>query len=134
MNALLRDLLAELNGARAMTPEAKSIRNGATEGLTMLRDATEVLLQIHAADPARALGVAVPYLQLCGLVMGAALFARAASIAEAALQKGDEADFYRAKLQTARFYAEQLLPMAPGLARVVKAGAGSVAEAETDLI
>jgi 3-(methylthio)propanoyl-CoA dehydrogenase len=135
MNALIRDLLAELNGARAVTPEAKSIRNGATEALTLLRDATEALLQIHAADPARALGVAVPYLQLCGLVMGAALFARAASIAEAALQKGgSEADFYRAKLQTARFYAEQLLPAAPGLARVVKAGAGSVAEAEAELI
>ena len=43
--------------------------------------------------------------------------ARGAVVAEAALQAAPQDDFYRGKLQTARFYAEQLLPDAPGLAR-----------------
>jgi hypothetical protein len=45
-----------------------------------------------------------------------------------------DAAFYEAKLQTSRFYAEQVLPEAVGLARIVKSGAASVAEARTELI
>jgi hypothetical protein len=53
--------------------------------------------------------------------------ARAALIAQARLaaDAGDQ-DFYRAKLATARFYAEHLLPTAAGLAREVITGAASV--------
>jgi 3-(methylthio)propanoyl-CoA dehydrogenase len=134
MTALIGDLLAELNAARALTPAAKSIRNAAIEGLTQLRDATESLLQQYADKPQRALSVSVPYLQLCGLVLGGALAARAAAIAEAALQKGPQDPFYAAKLQTGLFYAEQLLPATLGLARVVKSGAGSVADADSALL
>jgi hypothetical protein len=134
MTALIGDLLAELNAARALTPAAKSIRNTAIEGLTQLRDATESLLQQYADKPQRALSVSVPYLQLCGLVLGGALAARAAVLAEAALQKGPHDPFYAAKLQTGQFYAEQLLPATLGLARVVKSGAGSVADADSALL
>jgi hypothetical protein len=134
MTALIGDLLAELNAARALTPAAKSIRNAAIEGLTQLRDATESLLQQYADKPERALSVSVPYLQLCGLVLGGALAARASVIAEAALQKGPQDPFYAAKLQTGLFYAEQLLPGTLGLARIVKSGAGSVADADSALL
>ncbi|MEO8307572.1 MAG: acyl-CoA dehydrogenase [Pseudomonadota bacterium] len=134
MAALIGDLLTELNAARALTPPAKSIRNAAIEGLTQLRDATESLLQQFTDKPERALSVSVPYLQLCGLVLGGALAARASVIAEAALQKTAQDSFYAAKLQTGHFYAEQLLPAAPGLARIVKSGAGSVADADPALI
>ena len=79
--------------------------------------------------------MSVPYLKLCGLVIGGAIDgARGAVVAEAALQAAPQDDFYRGKLQTCRFYAEQVLPDAPGLAKVVKAGAGSVLEASTELI
>jgi 3-(methylthio)propanoyl-CoA dehydrogenase len=134
MAALIGDLLTELNSARAVTPSAKAIRNAAIEALTQLRDATESLLQQHADKPERALAVSVPYLQLCGLVLGGALAARASAIAEAALQQSAGDTFYAAKLQTGHFYAEQLLPAALGLARVVKSGAGSVADADVALI
>jgi len=42
--------------------------------------------------------------------------------------------FYAAKLQTGQFYAEQLLPATLGLARIVKSGAGSVADADPALL
>jgi hypothetical protein len=59
---------------------------------------------------------------------------RAAAVAEAAssVKAGDA--FYAAKLQTCRFYAEQVLPEAAGLARIVKGGAGSVTEARSELL
>jgi hypothetical protein len=134
MHALIQDLLAELNAARALGVEAKVARNAATESLTTLRDATESLLRLQAESMAQAQSVAVPYLRLCGLVIAGALMARAAVLAETALAADTNDAFYRAKLITCRFYAEQVLPEALGLARVVKSGAGSVAEALPELI
>ncbi|HUG72051.1 MAG TPA: acyl-CoA dehydrogenase [Steroidobacteraceae bacterium] len=134
MNALIKDLLAELNASRALGVEAKAARNGATEGLTTLRDATESLLRMHAESPPLALAVAVPYLKLCGLVISGCLMARAAMLAEAALAANAGDVFYQAKLVTCRFYADQVLPEALGLARVVKGGAASVTEARSELI
>jgi acyl-CoA dehydrogenase len=134
MRALVQDLLAELNAARAAGAEAKSARNAATEALTTLRDATEQLLQMQVEQPAMAQAVAVPYLKLCGLVIAGALMARAAVIAEAALAANAGDVFYRSKLATCRFYAEQVLPEATGLARIVKGGAGSVTEVAPELV
>jgi len=53
--------------------------------------------------------------------------ARAASIAETQLAAGaGDAEFYRAKIATARFYSEHILLKASGLAGEVVNGAGSV--------
>jgi len=68
------------------------------------------------------------------VVLSGALQARAATLAEAALQADAGNTFYQAKLQTCRFYAEQVLPEASGLVRIVKGGAGSVTEAQVELI
>jgi 3-(methylthio)propanoyl-CoA dehydrogenase len=133
MGALLKELLAELNDARALSPEARAIRNAATEGLTLLRDATEVLLQATGESVEKAQAVAVPYLELVGVVIAGALMARAAALADAALQAAPDDTFYLSKRQTARFFAEQLLPASQGLARVVKAGGASVVDARAAL-
>jgi hypothetical protein len=134
MGALLKELLAELNDARALSPEARAIRNAATEGLTLLRDATEVLLQATGESVEKAQAVAVPYLELVGVVIAGALMARAAALADAALQAAPDDTFYLSKRQTARFFAEQLLPASQGLARVVKAGGASVVDARSALL
>jgi acyl-CoA dehydrogenase len=133
MQALIQELLAGLDAQRAQGAEAKAARSAATEALTILRDATEALLRQHEQDAPLALAVGVPYLKLCGVVLAGALMARAAALAQAALGGGDDA-FYRAKLLTCRFYAEQVLPEALGLARVVEGGAASVLEAAPELI
>ena len=134
MSALIQDLLAEMNASRALTPDAKALRNASTEALTALRDVTEAVLRLHGESPARAQAVSVPYLKLCGTVIAGALMARAAAVAEAALSAKPGDAFYEAKLQTCRFYAEQVLPEAAGLARIVKGGAASVTEARSELI
>jgi len=135
MAALLGDTMRELNDLRGSDPTIRSARNATIEAVTMLRDATEVIRAQVSEAPARAYAVAVPYLQLCGLVLGGALMARAAAIAAAKLTEGAaDLKFYRAKLQTVRFYAEHLLPQSLGLLRIIKSGGASVADADPELI
>ena len=55
------------------------------------------------------------------------MMARAALIAQEKCKGADRGDsFHKAKLATARFYAEHLLPQAHALAAQVAQGAGSV--------
>ena len=137
MRALLDDVDAELRDYRAEGDSAAlpAVLAGAREGLSGLRAATaSLLLQLESA-PAAAYGVGVPYLRLCGVVLGGWLMTRAAHIAAARLgaAAGDEA-FMRAKLQSARCYAAQVLPQALALSRTVRTGGGAIADADVDLI
>jgi alkylation response protein AidB-like acyl-CoA dehydrogenase len=134
MTALLSDTMRELNDMRGSDPTIRSARNATIEALTMLRDATEVLRQQLIETPARAYAVSVPYLHLCGRVLGGAMMARSAGVATARLAAGGDSSFYRAKLQTARFYAEHLLPQSLSLLRIIKSGGASVAEADPELL
>ncbi|MBV9737448.1 MAG: acyl-CoA dehydrogenase [Candidatus Eremiobacteraeota bacterium] len=78
-------------------------------------------------DVRKAFACSVPYLRLWGIVAGGWQMARAAQVA---LQKidanGPEADFYRAKLTTARFYADHILTQAASLRSQVIEGAADV--------
>ncbi|MGR2738870.1 acyl-CoA dehydrogenase C-terminal domain-containing protein [Billgrantia sp. Q4P2] len=66
----------------------------------------------------------VDYLMYSGYVTLAYLFAKAAKQAQQALAAGsDEATFYEAKVKTARFYFQRLLPRTLAHAQCVQAGA-----------
>ena len=59
---------------------------------------------------------------------GSSACARSALVATRRLAEGaSDAGFYRAKVLTARFYAEQVLPQAAGHLRAVEAGATTLA-------
>ncbi|MCL2656039.1 MAG: acyl-CoA dehydrogenase [Betaproteobacteria bacterium] len=67
---------------------------------------------------------AVPFLKLIGIVVGGWQLARGASIAQRKLAQGDsEAAFYKAKIVTARFFADHMMSQAEGLAQIVTEGA-----------
>jgi 3-(methylthio)propanoyl-CoA dehydrogenase len=134
MQALLTELRAELTAASANGATAKACVSAAVEALTQLAATSIEVLRQHVAAPERAQAIAVPFLKLCGVVMGGALMARAAVASEQALAKQPDEAFYQAKLQTCRFYTEQVLPEAEGLSKVVAAGSASVAEARSELI
>ena len=58
---------------------------------------------------------ATPYLRMMGLTLGGWLLARQALVAAAALKAGNgDPAFLKAKIATARFYAEQILPQVSG--------------------
>lgn len=67
------------------------------------------------------------YLMYSGYTVLAYLWASSAAIAQRKLAEGtEEVDFYRAKIKTARFYFQRILPRNDGLASIVAAGAGPV--------
>jgi alkylation response protein AidB-like acyl-CoA dehydrogenase len=133
MQALIETMRAQLDELGTSDATAQAIGKAAVEAVERLREATAALLQAHAAEPARALAVSVPYLHLCGLTAGGWLLARSAAIAVAQLH-GSEREFYQGKLESARFYAQQILPRTLALASVVQHGCSSVTESDAALI
>ena len=87
-----------------------------------LQAATMWLAQNGMANPDNAGAGAYPYMDLMGLVTLGWMWLKMARAAnDAAGSEG--ADFYQAKLVTARFYAERELPLSNALRRKIEAGA-----------
>jgi 3-(methylthio)propanoyl-CoA dehydrogenase len=134
MSSLLTDMSRELEALSADDPVVGATRKAALEAVGLLKGATGALLEMMGSPrPDRAMAVAVPYLKLCGYVVGGWLMARAAAIA-GKHKDGADRDFYSGKLRTALFYAEQVLPVTIGLARIVTSGANSVVETDAALV
>ena len=132
MSALLAEMESTLR-APANDPLVEAVRKAALEAVAALGSATKSLLTALVRRPEAGLAVSVPYLKLCGYVIGGWLLARSAAIA-AGRVAGAEREFYAAKLRTAAFYAAQVLPTAGALARIVEAGAASVIETDAALV
>jgi len=76
----------------------------------------------------------VDYLMYSGYVTLAYLWARMAKVAQEALDAGsDEAGFYQAKLMTAQFYYERLLPRTRGLVETMHSGADNLMALDAEL-
>ena len=99
-----------------------AVANALITGLAALEQATAGLL---ASEPREAAAGAVPYLGLCGTVIGGWLMARAADSATTQLSSGinSDPDFLKAKRITAHHYALHLLPQAAALRDAVLHGA-----------
>ena len=90
----------------------------------LLEDATQTIRQNAASHPDEIGAAAADYMRLFALTSLAYLWARAA---EVSLPKSND-DFYRAKLATARFYMQRILPQAASLHAAITAGASPVME------
>ena len=91
------------------------------KALGRLQQASLLIAARGATDPDEGAAAASEYLRLFGLVAMAYLWARAAALARTRLD-GDEAPFYRAKLDTARFFMERLLPQTGALLAAIASG------------
>ena len=130
---LIAEMERELRSRESGDPAVLSVREAALGAVAALKSATQALLRTLASRPEVGLAVSVPYLKLCGYVIGGWLLAKSAAIAAAKVD-GAESAFYAAKIRTAAFYAAQVLPTAAALARVVEGGGASVAETDAALI
>jgi len=100
------------------------IRPALALAIDALGEATSWMVETGAADLPRALAGSAPYLKLMGIVTGGALLAQGALAAEARVKTGTgDVAFNKAKLMTARFFAEQVLATASGLVPAIKGGA-----------
>jgi alkylation response protein AidB-like acyl-CoA dehydrogenase len=81
------------------------------------------------ADPEEAGAAATEYLRLFGLVALGFMWARSAVIAVDKLVRSDaDTPFYKAKLTTARFYMERILPQVGSLLVAIKSGKAAMME------
>jgi hypothetical protein len=133
MAALIGDLERELASLKSADVAVETARQTTLEAVAQLASATQALLKSLASRPDTAMAVSVPYLMLCGYVIGGWLMVRSAAIA-APKREGSEREFYSAKVRTAVFYAAQVLPQTAALARVVHSGGASVIETDAALL
>ncbi len=119
--------------ARASGPDLPTI-GARLEGTRAMADAVDWILATGTNDINAVLAGAVPFLHLCGVVCGGWQLARAAQVAQRKLDSGDgNSAFYKAKIATARFYSDQELSRARGLAEAtIHAAASTMALAESD--
>jgi alkylation response protein AidB-like acyl-CoA dehydrogenase len=90
-----------------------------------LQQATAEVARRGLGDPFEAGAAASDYLRLFGLVALGHVWARMAQIALTRVAS-DETGFYRAKLATARFYMQRVLPQTSALTAVVLAGGSTL--------
>jgi hypothetical protein len=92
-------------------------------------EATESIAKRAARDPDEMGAAAMDYLQLTGYMCLAWCWAKCAAVAASALHKGSgDANFYKGKLATARFYFTRVLPRAEAHLDALGAGAKSLME------
>ena len=132
----LEDLLSEMRtDEKALETDATLEPMGRALGaaIRVTGECGRLLLHNAAKDQNFAGAVAFNFLMLIGVVTGGWQMARAALVATRKLKaKQGDAPFLRAKLATARFYSDHILPRAQTYASAVQAGSGSIMELEED--
>jgi hypothetical protein len=131
---VVADFIAQLESIDATLESAgapvASIRTNLSPAVATLRDATEYLAR---ADITERLAGATPYLRLFGIVAGGWMMARQALAATEMLAGGStNTAFLDAKVVTARFYCEQILPQTWGLFPAVTEGADELLALDSD--
>ncbi len=97
------------------------------KALGEMQAATMWLMQNGLSNPDNAGAGSTAYLHITGIVALGLMWLRMAVAAQAALDAGTEdAAFMQAKLITARFFAERIMPDTGSLRRKIEAGAASV--------
>ncbi|RXZ48787.1 acyl-CoA dehydrogenase [Agromyces fucosus] len=113
--ATMRELDGELAAAG---DEFATIRTQLNAQFDALEQTTAWMLRTGATDPNAVLSGSTPYQRIWGLVVGGWLMAKSALAARGL----DDDGIAETQLPLARFYAEQLLPQAAGLAGAATAG------------
>ena len=100
-----------------------------TKAFMRLQQATGQLARVGLSRPEEAGAAASDYLRLFGLVALAYQWARMAEVSLAKLeQKTGEDDFYRAKLSTASYFMDKVLPQTGSLFASIMAGGATLTE------
>jgi len=133
-NAFIDEMQQTLQALASTDAAAQRAREAALDAVERLRGAAQSLLLQLASAPDRAMAVSVPFLKMCGYVIGGWLMARAADVASRKLAAGTDREFFAAKLVSARFYATQVLPKVLALEHTVRHGSEAVIEADGALI
>ncbi|MDB5824713.1 MAG: acyl-CoA dehydrogenase [Herminiimonas sp.] len=110
-----------------------AIRNQLAAASRALEQVVEYVVGNVKTDIKGVFAGSVPYLKLAGIVFGGWQMARAALAAQRLLDEGSgDASFYRAKIATARFFADHMLSQATGYRAAIVEGSSGVMALEED--
>ena len=128
--------MAKAIAAQIQTTETELTAQGGADALAVAKhlaaarlhfiETVDFIAANSKTNPNAAYGGSVPYLMLAGNLMAGWQLARSLLAAEAELAQGSDVDFMRAKITTARFYAEHILPRVQGLSSAIVGGGDSV--------
>jgi alkylation response protein AidB-like acyl-CoA dehydrogenase len=120
-------IVAEEAAAAKANPALADFATRLEKALGEQQAATMWLMQNALANPDNAGAGATAYMHITGIVALGLMWLRMATAAQAALDAGHEDKaFMEAKLITARFFAERIMPEAGGLRRKLEAGSESL--------
>jgi acyl-CoA dehydrogenase len=120
--------IADMRGVQREVATSGGVGFGSTaarlgEAIDALERAT-LFMNENRADPQDGLAGATAYLRLFALACGGACLAKAGLAAERLAAEGDRSELGRVAL--ARFFAEKIATVAPGLATAIDSGAGAL--------
>jgi alkylation response protein AidB-like acyl-CoA dehydrogenase len=130
--AVARAILAQVRATEAQLAEAQgddlqAMHRQLAAGSVALEQVVEYVVANAKSDIKGVFAGSVVYLKLAGIVLGGWQMARAALIAQDKLDAGEgDADFYRAKITTARFFADHILSQATGMRHAIVEGSAGV--------
>lgn len=130
--SLLADVAQTVEALGAQQgPAFDSMKKYLTQGHDALSSAVDYVLANTKGDPNAVFAGSVPYLKLAGVVLGGWQMARA--LLAATKKRDEDPSFYGAKIATAQFYAEHVLPLASAFeASIVSAKGGESVLALSD--
>jgi len=125
---VVRELLLEINetASELRSANLEVIGRPLEDAVQDMQTATEWLIEKGGASTDDGLAGATPYLRMFGTTVGGWLLAKSALQAKKQLDEGNDSEFLQAKIETATFFAEQLLPQVSGLLPAAVSGAHSL--------
>ncbi len=120
IEATEKELLAQ-GGA-----DAQAVARRLAAGRQAFLEVVDFMVAKAKSDPNAAYAGSVPYMLLAGNLVAGWQLGRALLVAERELAAGNDAAFMRAKIATARFYADHILTRIPGARDAIVEGADSV--------
>jgi alkylation response protein AidB-like acyl-CoA dehydrogenase len=126
IQAFLKMLGEEIADAKSADEDAANLAARLEKAVGDLQAATMWLMQNGMANPNHAGAAAYPYMTLTGIVCLGLMWLRMARASKAALANGGDRSFHEAKLVTARFFAERVMPETGSLKRQIEAGSDTL--------
>jgi alkylation response protein AidB-like acyl-CoA dehydrogenase len=130
--AVAKAIIAQVRATEAQLAEANgedfaAMRRQLAAGSAALEQVVDFVVANVKSDVKAVFAGSVLYLKLAGIVLGGWQMARAALVASNKLEAGEgDAAFLRAKITTARFFADHILSQAGGLATAIVEGSAGV--------
>jgi hypothetical protein len=135
--AVAKAIIAQVRATEAQLAQVPgddfaAMRRQLAAGSAALEQVVDFVVANARSDIKAVFSGSVLYLKLAGIVLGGWQMARAALVASKKLEAGEgDAAFLRAKITTARFFADHIVSQAGGLATaIVEGSAGVLALAE----